>query len=124
MLHCLNGKVRRRRFAPRLNGGMGRMRQCSLSHRPETAAEAACIGVAFVKIDTPLHPLHHPQEPAMNKDQKDGRIKEVKGTIKEVAGRVTGDSKLENKGKVQNAVGKTQAAYGDAKADVKKALKE
>lgn len=60
----------------------------------------------------------------MNKDQKDGRIKEVKGTVKEVAGRVTGDSKLENKGKVQNAVGKTQAAYGDAKADVKKALKK
>lgn len=60
----------------------------------------------------------------MNKDQKDGRIKEVKGTVKEVTGRVTGDSKLENKGKVQNAVGKTQAAYGDAKADVSKALKK
>ena len=39
-------------------------------------------------------------------------------------GRVTGDSKLESKGKAENAVGKAQAAYGDAKADVKKALKK
>ncbi len=60
----------------------------------------------------------------MNKDQKDGRVKEVKGTVKEVTGRVTGDSKLEIKGKAENAVGKTQSAYGDAKADVKKALKK
>ena len=53
----------------------------------------------------------------MNKDQKAGRIKEVKGTVKEVAGRITGDKTLENKGKVQNAVGETQSAFGDAKAD-------
>ena len=88
------------------------------------AAEATCVGVALVKIDTPLHPLHHSLEPVMNKDQKDGRVKEVKGTVKEVTGRVTGDSKLESKGKAENAVGKAQAAYGDAKADVKKALKK
>ena len=100
------------------------MPQCWISHRPGMAAEATYAGVALVKIDTPLHPLDHSLEPVMNKDQKDGRIKEVKGTVKEVTGRVTGDSKLENKGKVQHAVGKTQAAYGDAKADVKKALKK
>ncbi len=58
----------------------------------------------------------------MNKDQRDGRIKEVKGTVKEVAGRITGDKKLENKGKAQNAVGEVQSTYGDAKADLSKAL--
>ncbi len=39
----------------------------------------------------------------MNKDQKDGRIKEVKGTVKEVAGRITGDKTLENIGLVKEA---------------------
>jgi uncharacterized protein YjbJ (UPF0337 family) len=58
----------------------------------------------------------------MNKSQKDGFFKEVKGTVKEVTGRITGDSKLERKGKAENAVGKAQAAYGDAKAKVSKAL--
>jgi uncharacterized protein YjbJ (UPF0337 family) len=80
------------------------------------------MGTAIATCVAPGHPPHHPLESAMNKDQKDGRIKEVKGTVKEVAGRITGDKTLENKGKVQNAVGKTQAAYGDAKADVSKAL--
>jgi uncharacterized protein YjbJ (UPF0337 family) len=58
----------------------------------------------------------------MNKNQKDGLVKEVKGTVKEVTGRITGDRKLELKGKGENAVGKAQAAYGDAKAKVSKAL--
>ncbi len=59
----------------------------------------------------------------MNKDQTAGRVKEVKGKIKEVTGRITGDKTLENKGKLQNAVGKAQAGYGDVKADIKKATK-
>ncbi len=58
----------------------------------------------------------------MNRDQKAGRVKEVKGTAKEVAGRITGDKSLENKGKVENAVGNAQAAYGDAKSDISKKL--
>jgi uncharacterized protein YjbJ (UPF0337 family) len=69
----------------------------------------------------PVFPKHHLLEQVMNKDQKDGRVKEVKGTIKEVTGRITGDAKLEHKGKGQNAVGKAQAAYGDVKADASKA---
>jgi uncharacterized protein YjbJ (UPF0337 family) len=58
----------------------------------------------------------------MNKDQVDGHIKEVKGKIKEVTGRVIGDKTMENKGKLQNAVGKAQAGYGDVKEDIKDAL--
>jgi uncharacterized protein YjbJ (UPF0337 family) len=62
------------------------------------------------------------QEQTMNKDQTKGRIDEVKGKVKEIAGVVVGDKELEAKGKVQNIGGKAQAAYGDVKADLKKAV--
>ena len=58
----------------------------------------------------------------MNKDQVKGRVKEVKGKAKEIAGILAGDETLEQKGKVQNAVGKAQAGYGDLKKDLKKAI--
>jgi len=57
----------------------------------------------------------------MNKDQVKGRVKEVKGNAKQIAGIVVGDKTLEQKGKLQNAVGKAQAGYGDLKEDLKKA---
>lgn len=58
----------------------------------------------------------------MNKDQVDGHIKEIKGKVKEVTGRVIGDKTMENKGKLQNAVGKAPAGYGDVKEDIKDAV--
>ena len=57
----------------------------------------------------------------MNKDQTSGRIAEAQGKVKEVAGRIVGNEKLELKGKIQNTAGKVQAAFGDVKADLKKA---
>lgn len=59
----------------------------------------------------------------MNKDQTNGRIKEAKGKVKEVVGNLVGNDKLELKGKLQNTRGKAQAAFGDAKADIKDAIK-
>jgi len=56
----------------------------------------------------------------MNKDQVKGRIKEAKGSAKEVAGKVSGKESLELKGKLQKAGGKVQAGYGDIKNDIKK----
>ena len=50
------------------------------------------------------------------------RVAEAKGKVKEIAGKAFSKD-LENKGKVQNALGKVQAAYGDLKEDVKKAVK-
>ena len=50
------------------------------------------------------------------------RISEAKGKVKEVAGRIVGNEKLELKGKIENTAGKVQAAFGDAKADLKKAV--
>lgn len=56
----------------------------------------------------------------MNKDQVKGRAEEAKGKVKEVAGRISGDKELEQKGKLQNVGGKIQAGYGDLKKDIKK----
>lgn len=58
----------------------------------------------------------------MNKDQVKGRIEEAKGKMKEVAGKVSGDKKLEQKGKIQNISGKVRAGLGDLKEDIKDAI--
>lgn len=58
----------------------------------------------------------------MNKDQVKGRVNEAKGKIKEVAGKLVGNEKLEAKGKVQRIVGKAQATFGDVKKDVKDSI--
>jgi len=56
----------------------------------------------------------------MNSDQLSGKIKKVKGDIREAAGKALGDNKMKNKGKIQNATGKIQEAYGNIKEDLKK----
>jgi uncharacterized protein YjbJ (UPF0337 family) len=48
----------------------------------------------------------------------------VEGKIKEVAGKVTGDEKLEVKGKVQGIAGEAQAKFGDVRQDVKDSSKK
>ena len=55
----------------------------------------------------------------MNKDQVEGKLKQVKGDVKETVGKLVDDKTLENKGKVDNVVGKVQQGYGDIKADLK-----
>ena len=60
---------------------------------------------------------------SMNKNQVKGRVKEAKGMIKEVAGKLVGNEKLEAKGKVQKILGEAQAEIGDIKQDVKEAVK-
>ena len=56
----------------------------------------------------------------MNKDQVNGRVEEAKGKVKEVAGKMVGNEKLELKGKIEKNVGKVQAGLGDLKNDLKK----
>ena len=58
----------------------------------------------------------------MNKDQVKGRVEQAKGSVKENAGKALGDRELQSEGKVDKAVGKTQATYGDAKEKVKNAI--
>ena len=58
---------------------------------------------------------------SMNKDQVKGRVNEAEGKIKEVAGRLVGNERLEAKGKVQKVLGEAQAKFGDVKKDIKDA---
>ena len=51
----------------------------------------------------------------MDKDRIEGSAKHAKGAIKEVAGKVTGDAKLETEGKSDKAAGKVQNAVGGLK---------
>ena len=58
----------------------------------------------------------------MNKDRIEGSVEQAKGKVKEVAGKVTGDSKLENEGKAQQVAGKVQNTVGGLKDTVKEAV--
>lgn len=58
----------------------------------------------------------------MNKDQVDGRLEQAKGKLKEVAGKLTGNERLEAEGDVDQVAGKTEATVGDAKEKVKNTI--
>ena len=49
------------------------------------------------------------------KDRVEGSLEQAKGKIKEVAGKVTGDAKLEGEGKADQVAGKVQNAVGGIK---------
>ena len=51
----------------------------------------------------------------MDKDRVEGSGHQVKGKIKEIAGKVTGDAKLEGEGKAEKTAGKVQNAWGGIK---------
>jgi uncharacterized protein YjbJ (UPF0337 family) len=55
------------------------------------------------------------QERKMDKDRIKGSAEQAKGAIKEIAGKVTGDAKLESEGKADKAAGKVQNAVGGLK---------
>ena len=56
----------------------------------------------------------------MDKDRIAGAAKEIKGSIKQTIGKVTGDAKLQADGKADKVEGKVQNAVGG----LKEALKE
>ncbi|HXF15929.1 MAG TPA: CsbD family protein [Burkholderiales bacterium] len=56
----------------------------------------------------------------MKKEQVTGRAEQAKGTVKEAAGKATGDKTLRVKGKAQKAAGAVKSAYGDAKDKAEK----
>lgn len=51
----------------------------------------------------------------MGKDRIKGAANQAKGTAKEVAGKITGDSKLKTEGALDKVAGKAQNATGGAK---------
>jgi uncharacterized protein YjbJ (UPF0337 family) len=58
-------------------------------------------------------------EHIMDKDRIEGAEKGIIGKVKEVAGKVLGDAKLESEGKADKAAGKVQNAVGGIKDTVK-----
>ena len=51
----------------------------------------------------------------MDKDRINGSANQAKGAIKEAAGKMTGDTKLQVEGAADKAKGKVQSAVGGAK---------
>jgi uncharacterized protein YjbJ (UPF0337 family) len=51
----------------------------------------------------------------MDKDRVEGSAEQAKGKVKEVAGKATGDSKLESEGKGDQVKGKIQNTIGGLK---------
>ncbi len=60
------------------------------------------------------------QEEAMDKDRMKGSATNMGGKAKEAAGNLTGDSKLQGEGKMDQAKGKVQNAVGGIKDALKK----
>lgn len=56
---------------------------------------------------------------AIDKDRTEGSLNQAKGSLKETAGKVTGDSKLEAEGKSDKLSGKIQNAVGGIKDALK-----
>ena len=58
----------------------------------------------------------------MDKDRVAGAVKQAKGMLKEAAGRATGDTKTEAKGKGERAGGRLQNMIGRVKDALRDAL--
>ncbi len=56
----------------------------------------------------------------MDKDRMSGTAKQAKGSMKEAAGRVSGDTKLKAEGKAEKGAGKVQSTVGGAKDAAKR----
>jgi uncharacterized protein YjbJ (UPF0337 family) len=54
-------------------------------------------------------------EISMDKDRIKGAAQQAKGAVKELAGKVSGDAKLESEGKADKVAGKVQNAIGGLK---------
>ena len=58
----------------------------------------------------------------VNKDQVKGVGNQAKGSVKQTAGRVTGNRRTEAEGAAEKTAGKVQKGFGDIKEKVKGAL--
>lgn len=59
----------------------------------------------------------------MDKDRIKGSADQAKGAVKDVMGRIVGDTKLQAEGKADKAKGKVENAIGGAKDAVRDAVK-
>lgn len=59
----------------------------------------------------------------MDKDRIEGAGNQIKGAVKDAAGKLAGDRKLQAEGKVDKAVGKVQTEVGKAKDNIRDAVR-
>ena len=59
------------------------------------------------------------EDRSMDKDRVIGSAKQIKGTVKQVAGKVIGDAKLEAEGNADKIEGQVQNAIGGVKDTLK-----
>lgn len=59
----------------------------------------------------------------MDKDQIKGAAKDMKGSMKEAAGKATGDREMEARGAAEKTAGKVQKGVGNLKDAARNALK-
>ncbi len=59
----------------------------------------------------------------MEKEHLKGAADKAKGAVKDAAGKITGDEKLQAEGKLDKAKGSAKQAIGDAKDTMKDASK-
>lgn len=60
----------------------------------------------------------------MDKDRIKGAVNQAKGSMKEAAGKATGDAKLEGEGKADKLKGKIQNAAGGVKDSLRDATRD
>ena len=60
----------------------------------------------------------------MDRDRVEGAAKNMKGKVKEAAGKLTGDAKLKSEGKADQAAGKLQNAVGGVKDAIRDAMRK
>ncbi len=53
-----------------------------------------------------------------NKDEVAGKWEQVKGTVKDKVGEITGNQRIEAEGEAQNTAGNVQEGYGTAKRKI------
>jgi uncharacterized protein YjbJ (UPF0337 family) len=58
----------------------------------------------------------------MDKDRIQGSFDQAKGAVKDAAGKLVGDKKLQAEGKADKAAGKVESAVGGAKDTARDAL--
>ena len=58
----------------------------------------------------------------MDKDRIQGSADQAKGAMKDAAGKVTGDQKLQAEGKAEKVKGKIESAVGGAKDSMREQL--
>lgn len=76
---------------------------------------SAILALPYAVKATSRFPLSERKEDDMDKDRIAGSAEQAKGKVKEVAGKVAGDAKLEAEGKSDKAAGKIQNAVGGLK---------